>query len=428
MFPVEVQSALAEGRFDSKITYLCGCTPEQLPDCRRRIINAVSRFASLYGSDRDVFVFSAPGRTELGGNHTDHQQGCVLAASINLDVLAVVALRKDSTLRLHSHGYPAEDVLDVSDPLPREEERHTSAGLIRGMIHGFLSLGYALGGLDIYTTSDVLTGSGLSSSAAFEVLIGTIFSQMFCSDQVSALKIAQIGQQAENDFFGKPCGLMDQAASSIGGFVSIDFADPRRPKVEKINFDFTKSGYSLCILNTRGSHAGLTPDYAAIPEEMGKVAAFFGKTVLREVDEAAFFTALPQLREQLGDRPVLRAIHFFADNRRAPQEAAALKRGDFAEFMRLVLESGQSSCLCLQNIYSIAHPQEQGLSIGLALCEHLLKGRGAWRVHGGGFAGTVQAFAPLELTEEFRQAADAVFGSGSCCVLNVRPIGGARIV
>lgn len=423
----EAKAALQAGSYDGKLAYIYACTQAEAIPYRDRLLGAIDRFAELYGAERDIFIFSAPGRTEVGGNHTDHQRGCVLAASVNLDVIAIGALRKDSVIRVKSEGYP-EDVVDISHPEVHAEESHTSKAIIRGIAASFLDLGYGVGGFDAYTTSNVLSGSGLSSSAAFETLIGTIISQTFCNDRESPLKIAQIGQKVENTYFGKPCGLMDQAASSIGGFVSIDFGNLESPKVEKIAFDFAQCGYSLCIIDTKGSHANLTPDYAAIPAEMKSVAAFFGKEVLREVEEAEFYASLPALREKVSDRAVLRAMHFFADNRRAPEEAAALKSGDFEEFKRLIIESGRSSYCYLQNVYASAYPEAQGISLGLALCERLLAGKGAWRVHGGGFAGTVQAFVPSEMVEEFRAELDGVFGAGSCHILKIRPVGGMQIL
>lgn len=427
MFAHDAKTALLNGSYDAKLAYIYACSDEQALAYRQRLLRAIDRFEEMYGSGRDIFVFSAPGRTEIGGNHTDHQRGCVLAASVNLDVIAVGSLREDSVIRVHSEGYP-EDVVDISDPLVHPEESHTSKAIIRGIAASFTEMGYGVGGFDAYTTSDVLSGSGLSSSAAFEVLIGTLISQTFCSDRESPLKIAQIGQLVENRYFGKPCGLMDQAASSIGGFVSIDFCDLAHPTVEKIAFDFAKSGYALCIVDTHGSHADLTPDYAAVPAEMKQVAAFFGKEVLREVAEEEFYQAIPQLREAVSDRAILRAIHFFADNARAPLEAQALKAGDFDTFKNLVIESGRSSYCYLQNVYSPTHPQEQGVSLGLALCERLLAGTGAWRVHGGGFAGTVQAFVPNGMVPRFQETINGVFGPGSCHILNIRPVGGIQLL
>ena len=306
---------------------------------------------------------------------------------------------------------------------------NTSRALIRGICARYQQLGYTVGGFDAYTTSNVLTGSGLSSSAAFEVLVGTIVNELFCGGKESALSIAQIGQYAENVYFGKPCGLMDQAASSVGGFVQIDFQDKDHPEAQKVDFDFTKCGYALCIIDTKGSHSDLTPDYAAVPAEMKEVAAFFGKEVLREVDEEEFYANIAALRQKMGDRCVLRAMHFFAENARVLEEAAALKANDFDAFKKLVIESGYSSYMYLQNVFSASHPQQQGVSIVLALAQRLLEKRGgAYRVHGGGFAGTVQTFVPVDYLPEFVKAMEAVTGEGSCHNLRIRPVGGTRVL
>ena len=384
-------------------------------------------FAKQFGSDAGGEYFSAPGRTEVGGNHTDHQRGRVLAAGVNLDAIAVAAKRDDTTGCVHSEGYNP-DIVDVNDPVLKEGELGHSASLLRGMCTRMRELGCEVGGFDAYTTSNVLSGSGLSSSAAFEVLLGTMINGMFFGDKLTALQIAQMGQYAENKYFGKPCGLMDQAASSIGSFITIDFEDKENPEVRQINFDFAKSGYALCITDTHGSHSDLTPDYAAVPAEMRAVAAEFGKEVLREVDEAEFYARLPELRGKVSDRAILRAIHFFGDNARVVKQVAALEAGDFEEFKRLVIESGRSSYMYLQNVYSPTHANEQGVSLALAMCERLLAPvGGAWRVHGGGFAGTVQSFVPLDFVDTFAKEMNAVFGEGSCHRLAIRPVGGTRL-
>lgn len=381
-------------------------------------------FASLYG-DGEVRIFSAPGRTEVGGNHTDHNRGRVMAAAVDLDVIAAVRREESTVVRVKSEGYP-EDVVDVSDLSVHDDETGTSAALIRGVAAGFKNAGLPVCGFTAYTTSNVLKGSGLSSSAAFEVLVGTIFSGL-CGIDVSAVKIAQIAQFAENVYFGKPSGLMDQMASSVGGFITIDFADVQNPVIESIPFDFGKSGYSLCIVDTKGNHADLTPEYAAIPQEMKSVAQFFGKSELRDVTREQLTENISAVREKCGDRAVLRAYHFFDDNDRVLKEAAALKSGDMGGFLRLVNESGNSSFKYLQNLFACSAPGEQGLVTGLYASEKVLCGRGAVRVHGGGFAGTIQAFVPEDILDDYRSAMEHIFGEGSCYVLSVRPVGGVEV-
>ncbi|MFA9382027.1 MAG: galactokinase, partial [Acetanaerobacterium sp.] len=333
----------------------------------------------------------------------------------------------DQIIRIKSEGYEM-DIVDLVSLAPDKGERNLASALIRGIAARFVQLGRKIGGFDAYTTSNVLSGSGLSSSAAFEVLVGTVLNHLFNEAAFSPAEIAQIGQYAENVYFGKPCGLMDQTASAVGGFVAIDFADPAAPKIDKLAYDFASSGHVLCIVNTGGNHADLTPDYAAVPAEMREVAALFGKTYLREVDEAAFFAAIPSLRGKTSDRAILRAIHFFGDNARVVQQSAALSSGDFAAFKTLVLESGRSSYQYLQNVFSSRCPSEQGVSLALALSERVLKAGGAWRVHGGGFAGTIQAYVPTGLLDEYRCEIERVMGKGTCYVLSVRPEGGICVL
>lgn len=387
---------------------------------------AVRSFRTLFGEEGRVQLYSAPGRSEVGGNHTDHQRGKVLACSLNLDVIAVVRPREDGFIRLKSEGYP-EDRVDLSVLEPVPEEEGTSTALIRGVAGALSADGFTVGGFDAYTTSDVLQGSGMSSSAAFEVLVGTILSGLYNDGAISPVTVAKASQVAENRYFGKPSGLLDQMACSVGNLVTIDFEDPAEPKVRKVDADFSAFGHSLCIVDTHGSHADLTPDYAAVPAEMKQVAAFFGKEVLREVDEDAFYAKLPEVRAQVGDRPVLRAIHFFEENRRVDREVDALESGNFDAFLKEVRASGNSSYKFLQNVYSPAHPERQGVSLALALSEKVLGDRGACRVHGGGFAGTIQAFVPNDLVEEYRAALDAALGEGSCHILYVRGIGGTKV-
>lgn len=427
MLSSKVKEMISQGKFDDNITYIYVCDNTRTTYYSERMIKAVETFEELFGKDRDISIFSAPGRTEVGGNHTDHQHGHVLAASVNLDVIAVVAKSDNKIVRVKSEGFPM-DTVDTSDLTVHKDEYNHSSALIRGIVSKFTDLGYTIGGFDAYTTSNVLKGSGLSSSAAFEVLIGTITNNLFCKEKETALKIAQIGQYAENVYFGKPCGLMDQAASSVGGFITIDFKNIEKPQVEKINYNFGDCGYALCIIDSKGNHADLTPDYAAIPAEMKSVAEYFGKEFLSQVDEDDFIKNIKDIRKKTGDRAVLRAIHYFGDNKRVLKEVSALKNNDFEEFKKLITESGYSSYMYLQNVFSASHVQEQGVSIVLALCERYLKGKGAYRVHGGGFAGTVQTFVPEDMLQEFVEKIENVLGENSCHVLSIRPVGGIKIL
>lgn len=416
---------LSQGNCDTTLAHLYGTDKTGVLVYRNRLLDLITHFKNTFG-DGDIRLFSAPGRTEVGGNHTDHQRGHVLAASVNLDMVAAVKKRSDTTIRIQSQGYPIF-TLQAQPAQPIKEEEGTTLSLVRGVVSALFEKGYPIGGFDAVITSNVLKGSGLSSSAAFEVLIGTICNHLYCDGEVSAIAIAQIGQYAENVFFGKPCGLMDQMASSVGGFVAIDFYDAQNPVVEKIDFDFSQSGHALCIVDTGGNHANLTPDYAAIPYEMKSVAGFFGKEVLSQVKKETVLSHLATLREKCGDRAILRAIHFYDDDETAVSEAEALKKGDFDTFRHLVLASGLSSFRHLQNVYPCENPQEQGLSLALMLCEKILGEQGAYRVHGGGFAGTIQAFVPLSLLEPFQKEMESVFGSNKCHVLSIRPLGGVEI-
>lgn len=370
--------------------------------------------------------FSAPGRTEIGGNHTDHQHGRVLAAAVNLDTVAAVATNNSSIIRVQSEGYPLCQI-DLGDLSIRKEEVNSTAALVRGIAARFTQLGYRISGFDAYCRSTVLPGSGLSSSAAFEVLMGTILNHLFCDGGVDAPQVAQIGQYAENVYFGKPCGLMDQTASAVGGLVSIDFANPSAPQIRPVAFDFSACGHTLCIIDTHASHADLTDEYAAIPGEMAQVCRHFGKDVLSQIPAERFWTELPQLRQRCSHRALLRAIHFFRENDRVPIQVEALEQGDFSRFLQLVQESGRSSYCLLQNVIPTGATTGQDVALALALCEELLQQQGACRVHGGGFAGTVQAFVPNHLLESFRQGIDAVLGSGACLVLQIRPEGGIEL-
>ena len=370
--------------------------------------------------------FSAPGRTEIGGNHTDHQRGRVLAAAVNLDTRAAVRVNGTDTVRILSKGYPLCTV-SLNTLVPQENEINTTPALVRGVCARFAELGCKVEGFDAYCESTVLPGSGLSSSAAFEVLIGTIVNRLFFGGRVSQPEIARIGQYAENVFFGKPCGLMDQTASAVGNLVTIDFFDKDHPVIEPVDFDFSACGHALCIIDSQASHADLTDEYAAIPGELKQICAYFGKEVLTQISEADFFAAIPALRKICPDRAVLRAIHFYQENARVPQQVEALRRGDFAAFLELVKQSGYSSYMYLQNVIPAGYVEHQDVAVSLALCEHYLRGKGAYRVHGGGFAGTVQAFVPFELLDSFRAGIDAVLGQGACHVLSIRPQGGVEM-
>ena len=360
-----------------------------------------------------VYHFFAPGRTEIGGNHTDHQHGCVIAAAVDMETTAEVTLNGTNVIRVDSEGYrPVE--IDLSDLKIREEEKNTTAALIRGVAAAFQQRGYKLAGFDAKVKSTVLPGSGLSSSAAFEVLIGRILNGLFADNAVSAIEIAQIGQYAENVYYGKPSGLMDQMASSVGGLVFIDFANPKNPVVEKVDYDFAHSGYTLCTIDSGADHAELTDEYAAMPIEMKKVAKFFGKEVLREVDEKEFYEKIAEVRKETGDRAVLRAIHFFNENRRVQMQVRALKNDNFDAFLHYVNESGMASWTLLQNVTPAGYIEKQDMALTIALCQQLLAGEGAVRIHGGGFAGTALAFVPNDKFESFKAGTETALGEGHC--------------
>lgn len=382
-------------------------------------------FRNIFGNEPECY-FSAPGRTEISGNHTDHQRGRVLAGAVNLDTQAAVRPNGTNVIRIQSQGYPMCEV-DLNTLEPVESEINSTPALVRGVAARFVQLGCKVEGFDAYAESTVLPGSGLSSSAAYEVLIGTIINHLFFDAKVSQPEIAQIGQYAENVFFGKPCGLMDQTASAVGGLVTIDFADKDNPVICPVNFDFSTTGHALCIIDSRADHADLTDEYAAVPQELKAVSQFFGKEVITEIDEADFYAAIPQLRECCGDRAVMRTIHEYNENRRVPQQVECLEKGDFEGFLKLTRESGFSSWMYLQNVIPAGYVKQQAMAVALGLCEHYLQGKGAYRVHGGGFAGTVQAFVPQEILESFRAGIDAALGEGACHVLDIRPQGGVKM-
>ncbi len=392
---------------------------------RERYVKAINKYVSLYG-DTDVEIYSAPGRSEVGGNHTDHQHGCVLAAAVNLDAIAVVG-RVDNKIKVLSDDFDIAPI-NLEDLEIKKAEEGTSEALIRGVCARLKELGYNVGGFNAFITSDVLMGAGLSSSAAFETIIGTIISGLYNDMTIDPVVIAQVGQYAENVYFGKPCGLMDQCASSVGSLINIDFNDVAKPIVNKVDVDFSKFGHSLCIVDTKGSHADLTDEYAAIPMEMKKVANYFGKEFLRELDEEDFFNDIAGARKACQDRAVLRAIHLFEENKRVDQEVKALNNSDFETFKKVVKESGDSSYKFLQNVYANCDVQNQSVSIGLAMSEKIIGRNGVCRVHGGGFAGTIQAFVKDEFVTAYKTEIERVFGKGSCHVLKVRKYGGKKVI
>ena len=393
---------------------------------KQRYVNAIESYIEEFGED-DVEIYSAPGRSEVGGNHTDHQHGEILAASINLDAIGIVKKTDDMKVSILSKGYTLITI-SLENLDMQEEEKETTIALIKGVVAGLANRGYKIGGFKAYITSDVLIGAGLSSSAAYETLIGNIVSGLYNNMSVSAEEIAIIGQFAENVYFGKPCGLMDQMACSVGNMVHVDFADINTPKVEKVTFDLNKYGYSLCITDTKGSHADLTADYAAVPEEMKKVAAFFGKEVLLGLTVDDILENIVKVREQVGDRGVLRALHFIRENERVQKEVSYLSDEDIEGFLKTVAASGNSSYKYLQNVYSNADVQHQNVSLALAISEDFLGDNGVSRVHGGGFAGTIQAFVKNDIVIEYQKIMDKVFGQGACSVLKIRKYGGMKVL
>ena len=391
-----------------------------------RINKVREGFEDTFGAGRETALFSAPGRTEISGNHTDHQHGNVLAGAVNLDMLAAVAENGQKVIRLQSEGF-RQCVVDLNDLEPQKREYGTTTALIRGVAAQFAARGCEVKGFDAYVISDVLRGSGLSSSAAFEVLVGTIINEMYFDGKATAIEIAQIGQIAENVFFGKPCGLMDQMTSSVGNLVTIDFADNDHPIVEKIDFDFETCGYTLCIIDSGADHADLTDEYAAITEELKCACAVFGKKWLREIPEEEFLRRISEVRKAAGDRAVLRALHVYDENRRVERQCEALKHGEFNTFLALMRQSGRSSWMYLQNVIPSGRKEHQEMAIALAMCDRLLGDEGAYRVHGGGFAGTVQAFVPDAQVEQFVSEMEKVLGDGSCHLLKIRPVGGIKV-
>ena len=425
---IELKQQIAQGEYDAAFAKLYGADAVQ--EQRKRYTDLIDEFEKKYGTNRTVRLYSAPGRTEIGGNHTDHNNGVVLAGSVNLDMVAVVSPNEENVIRVKSLGFDKIDDVDVTNLVPQPREAEHSASLIRGVAKGIVDAGGKVGGFDCYTTSNVLRGSGLSSSAAFEVCIGAILRGEYNNNDMekfNQVKIAQIGQYAENVFFGKPCGLMDQTASAVGNIIGIDFADPAHPKIQPVAFDFASCGYSLCIIDSGASHSDLTDCYAAITNELKAVCRVFGKEALRDVPEDEFYARLGEVRQAAGDRAVLRAIHVYEDNKRVRLQLRALENDNFPAFLEYVKESGDSSWMYLQNVIPEGRTARQEVAFALALAKHLLGGHGACRVHGGGFAGTIQAFVPNEQLEEFRGGIEAVLGEGSCHVLSIRPEGGILV-
>jgi galactokinase len=414
------ETMIKEGAFDARLSRLY----TDIPAARARLLYLAELYRRQFGEGKDIRFFSAPGRTEVCGNHTDHNHGKVIAAAINLDAVACAEKTDNNVISVKSDKYPG-DFIDLSVLEPQENERDKSAALVRGVAARFVQLGYKIGGLNAVTVNNVLKGSGMSSSASYEVLVGTLLNYLYNDGKISPVTIAEIAQYAENEFFGKPCGLMDQAACANGGCLWLDFADPDSPKYEKIGLDLEKQGFVLCIVNTGGNHADLTSDYAAVPAEMRAVAEKLGASSLRFCDEKAFYENIPRLRAECGDRAVLRALHFFNENKRVSEQREALGSGDFSRYLELVTESGDSSFKYLQNVYSPHAPEEQGISLALALSESA--GAAACRVHGGGFAGTIQAYVPAEKAAAYKKTLESVFGEKCCYVCRVRGCGASVV-
>ena len=421
-----VVEALNSGKTDDLFRKLYGNKPGVVAKQTTRYLAAITEFKNLYPAQTDISLFSSPGRTEVGGNHTDHNGGRILAAAVDLDIIAIVAKTGQPTIHIKSEGYP-QDVVELSQLSPVESEKYTSAALARGVCARFNQLGHKIGGFDAYATSSVPKGSGLSSSAAYEVLISVIENALYNSSTLDPVLLAQISQFSENNFFGKPCGLMDQSTCSVGGFVTIDFKDFVHPIVKKVEFDFAASGFSMVIVDTGGNHADLNDDYTALEHEMKSVARAFGGQVLREFSTTKVLENMAFLRTKVNDRAILRALHFYGDDQRVVDQVNALETNNFKAFLQMIIDSGYSSWMWCQNCYSHKDIEHQGISVALAATENILKGKGAWRVHGGGFAGTIQAFVPDDLLEKYIQEMNAIFGPGVCHELMIRPVGGVQL-
>jgi galactokinase len=422
---IEILVEKINGGNNSSFKSLYGNDPAILQKQALRYEGILNKYRSTFQNE-EVELFSSPGRTEIGGNHTDHNHGIVLAGAVNLDNIAVASGNNSNTISILSVGYPQFDV-DLSDLKPNKKEYFSSASIVRGICARMKELGYNIGGFDAVIDGEVPKGSGLSSSASFEVLIGTILSCLFNGSKLDPITIAVIGQYAENNYFGKPCGLMDQTACAVGGFITIDFEDPSMPVVKKVDFDFTSTGFALVITDTGGNHADLNDEYASLPLEMKSVARHLDANVLREVTLERIIDAIPELRKNTGDRAILRAYHFQTDNQRVVKQVEALEQNNFLKFLQLVIDSGYSSFMYNQNIYPVSNVKEQGVSLALVLSKMILKGRGAWRVHGGGFAGTIQAFVPKHLLQKYIMMLEHVFGEGACKKLFIRDKGSVRV-
>lgn len=422
----ELADKLGNGGLDERLRAVYRPADGDVAGQAGRFAGLMRTFASRFGKPASAVLFSTPGRTEIGGNHTDHQHGCVLAGSVNLDAIAVAAPNASGRVRVESEGFPGQDI-PLERLIPDPNEFNDSRALIRGLAAQFLDRGHPVTGFDACISSDVLKGSGLSSSAAYEVLVGTIMSHLFAGGGETPVEIAKMGRYAENVFFGKPSGLMDQLACAVGGVQFIDLADADNPAITKVDFDLRRAGYALCIIDSGAEHSCMTDEYSPIPIEMRRVAECFGKSVLREVDKSAFLNDIPRVRRHAGDRAVLRALHFFADNDRVPLEAKALAEGRTHDFLALVNVSGRSSHMYLQNVFPSGETMHQAVGVALGLCDEFLAGRGAFRVHGGGFAGTVQAFVPLDMLDAFKSRMEAALGGGCCHVLTIRGAGSVRI-
>lgn len=425
----QTRENLQEGKLDKQFAFLY-CRPvNQVTQYRDRMLGLLDHYSKIFQRDETsaVAIYSAPGRTELGGNHTDHQRGKVLTGSVDLDALICISLNETGKANIYSEGYSMITV-DCTNLELVPSEKNTTKALVRGILAKVAEKGYTVSGFDAYIVSDVPGGSGLSSSACFEVLIGTAVNGMFCNGRLSMEEIAQIGQYAENVYFGKPSGLLDQMGCAMGGIIAIDFGNKEKVICKSVNFDFAAAGYALCIIDTGADHADLTDEYAAVPLEMKNVAAVFGKEVLAEVEEETFYKNIPLIREKAGDRAVLRAIHYYSDCKRVKQQVDALECNDFDTFLKIVRESGGSSFMYLQNVEAFRDRSKQPVAIALAFAEHFLDGKGAFRVHGGGFAGTIQAFVPLDDVAAFKENMDAILGGGACRITYIRPVGGYAFV
>ena len=406
---------------------LYGTDTATLKEQATRYADLMGEFEKTYGTD-DVNLFSSPGRAEIGGNHTDHNYGRVLAGAVNLDNIAVAAKNNSNTIRIKSAGYP-EFQVDLSTLEIDESQFYTSSSLVKGICARMKEVGYEIGGFDACVEGRVPKGSGLSSSASFEVLVGAIVSHLFNDGKMGAVENAIIGQWSENNYFGKPCGLMDQTACSVGGLITIDFEDPSKPIVKEVDFDFVATGFSLVITDVGGGHddPASQAEYASLPTEMKSVAAELGVDVLRKVTLKQIVEKIPEIRKKTGDRAILRAYHFQGDNQRVVDQVAALENNDFDSFLKMVIESGYSSYMYNQNIFDVVHKDEQVVSLGLALSEMILKGSGAWRVHGGGFGGTIQAFVPQDKLDEYVETLEHVYGKGTCHKLFIRAKGSVKL-